>query len=36
MNGNVYPGGMLSGLVYKEAMDTAIFDQLMAYAGYEG
>ncbi|SDM94680.1 Multicopper oxidase [Halogranum gelatinilyticum] len=34
MNGNFYPGGMLSGVVYKEAMDTKIFDQLMKYAGY--
>jgi FtsP/CotA-like multicopper oxidase with cupredoxin domain len=34
MNGNFYPGGMLSGVVYKEAMDTDIFDQLMQYAGY--
>jgi FtsP/CotA-like multicopper oxidase with cupredoxin domain len=34
MNGNFYPGGMLSGVVYKEAMDTKIFDQLMEYAGY--
>lgn len=35
MNGNVYPGGMLSGVVYKEAMNTDIFDQLMQYAGYD-
>jgi FtsP/CotA-like multicopper oxidase with cupredoxin domain len=35
MNGNSYPGGMLSGLVYKEAMDTDIFAQLMEYAGYD-
>jgi FtsP/CotA-like multicopper oxidase with cupredoxin domain len=36
MNGNFYPGGMLSGVVYKEAMNTDIFDQLMSYAGYDG
>jgi len=36
MNGNFYPGGMVSGVVYKEAMDTDIFAQLMEYAGYEG
>jgi FtsP/CotA-like multicopper oxidase with cupredoxin domain len=35
MNGNTYPGGMLTGLVYKEAMDTDIFRELMSYAGYE-
>ncbi|MFC6954396.1 multicopper oxidase domain-containing protein [Halorubellus litoreus] len=36
MNGNFYPGGMLGGLVYKEAMGTDIFKQLMEYAGYDG
>ncbi|MFB6121014.1 MAG: multicopper oxidase domain-containing protein [Halobacteriaceae archaeon] len=36
MNGTTYPGGMLSGVVYEEAMDTEIFGQLMEYAGYEG
>ncbi|MFC6975986.1 multicopper oxidase domain-containing protein [Halomicroarcula sp. GCM10025709] len=36
MNGSAYPGGMLTGVVYKEAMDTDIFGQLMEYAGYEG
>jgi FtsP/CotA-like multicopper oxidase with cupredoxin domain len=36
MNGNFYPGGMLTGLVYEEAMDTDIFANLMEYAGYEG
>jgi FtsP/CotA-like multicopper oxidase with cupredoxin domain len=36
MNGNYYPGGMLTGLVYEEAMDTEIFANLMEYAGYEG
>jgi len=35
MNGSTYPGGMLTGLVYKQAMDTDIFAQLMEYAGYE-
>jgi FtsP/CotA-like multicopper oxidase with cupredoxin domain len=36
MNGGAYPGGMLSGVVYKSAMDTDIFSQLMEYAGYRG
>ena len=35
-NGSAYPGGMVTGLVYEDAMDTAVFDQLMEYAGYEG
>jgi FtsP/CotA-like multicopper oxidase with cupredoxin domain len=35
MNGNVYPGGMVDAIVYKEVMGTDIFDQLMGYAGYE-
>ena len=35
-NGSTYPGGMLTGIVYKEAMGTDIFAQLMEYAGYEG
>jgi len=35
MNGSFYPGGMLSGVVYKDAMDTDIFADLMAAAGYE-
>jgi FtsP/CotA-like multicopper oxidase with cupredoxin domain len=35
MNGNFYPGGMLTGLVYEEVMDTDIFANLMEYAGYE-
>ncbi|SEV87332.1 multicopper oxidase domain-containing protein [Halobacterium jilantaiense] len=35
MNGNFYPGGMLTGIVYKEAMDTDIFGKLMEYAGYD-
>ncbi|WP_049928915.1 multicopper oxidase domain-containing protein [Halopiger goleimassiliensis] len=36
MNGNVYPGGMVNGIVYREAMDTDIFADVMSYAGYEG
>jgi len=36
MNGNFYHGGMLAPLVYKDAMDTEIFSQLMEYAGYQG
>ena len=36
MNGGFYPGGMLTGLVYESVMDTDLFGQLMAYAGYEG
>ncbi|MFB6122059.1 MAG: multicopper oxidase domain-containing protein [Haloferacaceae archaeon] len=36
MNGNFYPGGMLGGVVYKDAMDSDIFSQLMSHAGYEG
>jgi FtsP/CotA-like multicopper oxidase with cupredoxin domain len=35
MNGGFYPGGMLGGVVYEDAMDTDIFAQLMEYAGYE-
>ena len=35
MNGNTYPGGMVGGIVYEEAMDSDIFAQLMDYAGYE-
>ncbi|WP_231184848.1 multicopper oxidase domain-containing protein [Haladaptatus sp. DYF46] len=35
-NGASYPGGMLSAVVYKEAMDTEIFANLMEYSGYEG
>ncbi|WP_246985891.1 multicopper oxidase domain-containing protein [Halorientalis marina] len=31
-----YPGGMLTGIVYEDAMDTDIFAELMDYAGYEG
>jgi len=36
MNGQVYPGGMVTGVVYESAMDTDIFADLMEYAGYEG
>jgi len=36
MNGTSYPGGMVGGIVSKEAMDTDIFRSLMDYAGYEG
>ncbi len=36
MNGRTYPGGMLSGVVYREAMDSDIFAKLMEYAGYDG
>jgi FtsP/CotA-like multicopper oxidase with cupredoxin domain len=35
-NGSSYPGGMLSAIVYEEAMNTDIFTKLMDYAGYEG
>lgn len=35
MNGNVYPGGTVDAIVYKEVMDTDIFKQLMSHAGYE-
>ncbi|MFD1589137.1 multicopper oxidase domain-containing protein [Halorientalis brevis] len=31
-----YPGGMLTGIVYEEAMDSEIFSNLMDYAGYDG
>jgi FtsP/CotA-like multicopper oxidase with cupredoxin domain len=34
MNGTFYPGGMLTGVVYRSVMDTEIFNQLMEYAGY--
>ncbi|MDF9747042.1 multicopper oxidase domain-containing protein [Natrinema salsiterrestre] len=36
MNGESYPGGMVNGIVYRDAMDTDIFANLMEYAGYEG
>ena len=35
-NGASYPGGMLTGIVYEEAMDTDIFATLMEHAGYQG
>ncbi|MEA1932711.1 MAG: multicopper oxidase domain-containing protein [Euryarchaeota archaeon] len=36
MNGTFYPGGMVNAIVYRDAMDTDVFAQLMEYAGYEG
>ncbi|WP_049891010.1 multicopper oxidase domain-containing protein [Natrinema versiforme] len=36
MNGDAYPGGMVNGIVYRDAMDTDVFADLMQYAGYEG
>ncbi len=36
MNGNSYPGGMVGGIVYEEAMDSDVFASLMDYAGYDG
>ncbi|MFC6754072.1 multicopper oxidase domain-containing protein [Halorubrum tibetense] len=36
MNGDTYPGGMLTGLVYEDALDTEQFEALMDLAGYEG
>ncbi|NUB90047.1 multicopper oxidase domain-containing protein [Haloterrigena sp. SYSU A558-1] len=36
MNGTSYPGGMVNGIVYRDAMDTDVFADLMEYAGYEG
>lgn len=33
-NGASYPGGMLTAIVYREAMDTDIFAELMDSAGY--
>jgi FtsP/CotA-like multicopper oxidase with cupredoxin domain len=36
MNGESYPGGMLTGVVYRSVMDTEVFSQLMEYAGYQG
>ncbi|WP_129115189.1 multicopper oxidase domain-containing protein [Halegenticoccus tardaugens] len=35
-NGSSYPGGMVGGIVYRDAMDSDIFRELMDYAGYEG
>ncbi|WP_435363749.1 multicopper oxidase domain-containing protein [Haloarchaeobius sp. DYHT-AS-18] len=34
-NGDSYPGGMLGGIVYTDAMQSDIFAKLMEYAGYE-
>jgi FtsP/CotA-like multicopper oxidase with cupredoxin domain len=36
VNGGSYPGGMLTGVVYRDVMDSDIFAELMEYAGYEG
>ncbi|WP_276255833.1 multicopper oxidase domain-containing protein [Halomontanus rarus] len=36
MNGTFYPGGMVTGIVYRDAMDSDIFANLMEHAGYEG
>ncbi|RKD93671.1 multicopper oxidase domain-containing protein [Halopiger aswanensis] len=36
MNGNSYPGGMVNGIVYRDAMDSDVFADVMEYAGYEG
>jgi FtsP/CotA-like multicopper oxidase with cupredoxin domain len=36
LNGSFYPGGMITGVVYKSVMDTDVFKQLMEYAGYSG
>jgi len=36
MNGSVYPGGMLTGIVYEQAMNSDIFMDLMDAAGYSG
>jgi len=36
MNGNFYPGGMVNAIVYRDAMDSDVFAQLMDYAGYDG
>jgi len=35
-NGNFYPGGMLTGLVYESVTDSDVFARLREYAGYEG
>ena len=36
MNGETYPGGMLTGIVYESAVDTEQFADLMAGAGFDG
>ncbi|WP_418280505.1 multicopper oxidase domain-containing protein [Halorubrum sp. DTA98] len=35
MNGDSYPGGMLTGIVYEDALDSDQFADLMDKAGYE-
>ncbi len=35
MNGDTYPGGMLTGIVYEDALDTEQFANLMDNAGYD-
>lgn len=36
MNGSFYPGGMLTGIVYRSVMDTDVFRRLMEKAGAVG
>lgn len=36
MNGDSYPGGTVTAIVYKDVIDTDIFAELMEHAGYEG
>lgn len=36
MNGDAYPGGMVTAIVYEEAMDSEQFANVMEKAGYEG
>ena len=36
MNGDSYPGGMLTGIVYEDALDSEQFADLMDMAGFEG
>ncbi|MES3517037.1 MAG: multicopper oxidase domain-containing protein [Natronomonas sp.] len=36
MNGDTYPGGMVTPIVYESAMDTPQFEQAMELAGFEG
>ncbi len=36
MNGSFYPGGMLTGIVYRSVMDTDVFRRLMEKAGANG
>ena len=35
MNGESYPGGMLTGIVYEDALDSEQFTDLMDMAGYD-